>query len=212
MNAIDSRESTCLLTVGHSNHSLDHFLELLQKHQIQVLVDTRSSPYSRYSSQFNREAIQAAIECAGMKYLFLGAELGGRPDGDEFYDGDGYVLYNRVAESPRFLQGIRRLEIGTRQFRVAVMCSEEDPTGCHRHLLVGRVMAQRGATIQHIRGDGRLQSNQDLQPTGPIQRSLFDLDEEPEWKSIRSVLRRNPPANSSEFSDETESPDLLMSD
>src|SRR5437773_2085700 len=92
-----------LYTVGHSNHAMDAFIALLKQHEIQVLADVRSSPYSAYVTHFAREELEHALRQAGIKYLFLGKELGGRPDGSEFYDPEGYVLYWRLAESPVFL-------------------------------------------------------------------------------------------------------------
>jgi uncharacterized protein (DUF488 family) len=187
-------QSGCLFTIGHSNHSWELFVELLKKHGIQVLVDTRSSPFSRYASQFNREEVAAALPRLGIKYLFLGHQLGGRPEGEEFYDEEGYVLYHKLAEAPHFLQGIERLEKGVRQFRVAIMCSEENPAICHRHLLVSRVVAKRGLPIQHIRGDGRLQSEDELLNTDKpafIQGFLFDLPQEKPWRSLRPIGLRN---------------------
>src|SRR5262245_44483229 len=144
-------DGPCLYTIGHSNQTLDEFLALLAKHGIQVLVDVRSHPYSRYVTHFNREELQAAVQPCGIRYGFSGRELGGRPDDESFYDEHGHVLYFRVAETPAFLDAIARLEAGIREYRVAIMCSEEDPAVCHRHLLVGRVMAQRGTTVLHIR-------------------------------------------------------------
>ena len=197
-----------LFTVGHSNHSMDEFIALLKQHEIQVLADVRSSPYSAYVTHFAREELEASLKQTGIKYLFLGKELGGRPDGSEFYDADGHVLYWRLSESPAFLDGIQRLELGIRRYRVAIMCSEENPAVCHRHLLVGRVIARRGVTISHIRGDG------DLQPdsTPVVQGTLFDSPEDSPWKSLRSVLRKKTPPNSSESSDEMASGDSSTCD
>src|SRR5215469_7180277 len=112
-----------LFSIGHSNQSIEAFLALLQQHQIQVLVDVRSSPYSKYVPQFNSTPLAVAVRQAGIKYMFMGKELGGRPDGDEFYAPDGRVLYNRVAEAAFFLQGINRLKEGAKTYRVALMCS-----------------------------------------------------------------------------------------
>ncbi|HEY8506615.1 MAG TPA: DUF488 domain-containing protein, partial [Gemmataceae bacterium] len=161
MEPTDQQTRPALFTVGHSNHSLDQFLDLLKRAEVQVLVDVRSYPYSRYVPHFNREEIETAVKRAGLRYLFLGRELGGRPDQEEYYDDEGRALYYRIARSPDFLGGIERLEAGIRRFRVAVMCSEENPAVCHRHLLVGRVMRERGAEVRHIRGDGSLQDDSD---------------------------------------------------
>src|SRR5829696_9023919 len=116
-----------ILTIGHSNYSLEAFIELLRAHRIEVLVDVRSQPYSKYTPHFESRALKESLPAAGIKYLFMGKELGGRPDGDEFYDSEGFVLYSRLAESPLFLEGISRLESGMEQgLRVAIMCSEEN--------------------------------------------------------------------------------------
>ena len=187
-----------LFTVGHSNHPFDAFAELLKQHRIDVLVDTRSSPYSQYVTHFNREAIQAELPTRGIKYLYLGEELGGRPDGAEFYDEAGHVRYHRVAESAKFLGGIERVEAGIRKFRVALMCSEEDPTVCHRFLLVSRVLAKRGVAVFHIRGDGSVQADADLRDAALFQGSLFDIPGEQPWKSLRSVSPRRTRESSSD--------------
>jgi uncharacterized protein (DUF488 family) len=196
-----NREPLRVFTVGHSNHEESAFLELLARHAIDVLVDVRSQPYCGYSTHFNQEPLRQAAESRGIRYLFLGRELGGRPDGDEFYDDEGHVLYDRVAESPPFRQGLERLERGLRQYRVALMCSEENPRICHRWLLVGRVLRERGIELEHIRGDGRLQSDAELEAEGtdphrPRQLQLF-AGEAPPWRSLRSVSpRRRPPGSS----------------
>ena len=192
-----------ILTIGHSNHTIAKLLGLLQANAVEVLVDTRSQPYSKYTSQFNREALQAAIAEAGIKYLYMGRELGGRPDGAEFYDADGRVLYGKVAESRPFADGIERVLSGSARYRVALLCAEEDPRDCHRRLLVARVLAERGATIEHIRADGRLQPEEalraELEAEHPerAQLTLFDPPELDEWKSTRSVLQKRTPENSS---------------
>jgi uncharacterized protein (DUF488 family) len=194
----DAAGQPCLFTVGHSNHTPEKFLDLLRQHNIEVIVDSRSAPYSRYVPQFNKAALQVLVQQAGLKYLFLGKELGGRPEGAEFYDAEGYVLYFRVAESAPFREGVARLEKGIRQYRVALLCSEEDPFVCHRRLLVSRVLAQRGVTICHIRGDGTLQTDVALQEGIPQQGSLFDFPEDHAWKSLRPIAPKLPQPPSSQ--------------
>src|ERR1700694_5798030 len=150
---------------------MDHFLDLLRYHQVDVVADTRSRPYSRYSPQYDMSELKRALVENGFRYIFLGQELGGRPDGKEFYDADGHVLYGRVAESPAFLEGITRLESGMRDACVALLCSEENPAGCHRRLLVGRVLGKRGLAVDHILGDGRLQSDEELAAQEAVQKT-----------------------------------------
>src|ERR1041385_5749550 len=106
ISADTKRPERILYSIGHSNHAWETFLGLLQTHRIDVLVDTRSHPHAGYTPHFNREALAAALPPVGIRYVFQGEALGGRPDGAEFYDRDGYVLYYRVAQMPKFLEAV----------------------------------------------------------------------------------------------------------
>jgi uncharacterized protein (DUF488 family) len=184
-----------LLTVGHSNHPIEHFVALVREHSVEALIDARSSPYSRFAPQFNREALKATLGPDGIRYGFLGRELGGRPESEQYYDEEGHVLYGRVAASVVFQAGIERLERGLDGYRIAIMCSEEDPTNCHRRLLVARVLLDRGVDVVHLRGDGRLQRDGELGAVG--QGDIFNGFEEKAWRSTRSVSPRRARASSS---------------
>jgi uncharacterized protein (DUF488 family) len=189
-------------TIGHSNHDFAAWLALLRRHGVEVVVDTRSSPYSKYVPQFDKELMQRSLEEAGLRYLFLGAELGGRPANPAYYDAKGRVLYSRLCGDARFQAGIARLESGLERFRVALVCGEEDPAHCHRRLLIGRVLAERGHIMQHIRGDGRLESDQMVaaesgKPLIESQPALFAELDEDQWKSTASVLPKKAPESSS---------------
>lgn len=130
---------------------------LLRANEIEVLVDTRSYPYSKWVPHFRRESLNEAVEAAGIRYLYMGDVVGGRPKQKEFYDESGRLVYARVAASAEFLDGIARLERGADKFRVAIMCAEENPNRCHRRLLIGRVLMAREAELRHIRGTGEVQ-------------------------------------------------------
>lgn len=157
-----SEELKVLYSIGHSNQSLETFLELLKKHQVEVVVDVRSKPYARYATHFSAPLIQKSITDAGFKYLFLGRELGGKPDRQDFYDAEGKVDYARIAESCLFRSGMTRLKKGLSIYRIALMCGEENPEGCHRRHLIARAAQEDGIIVQHIRGDGRLETEEDL--------------------------------------------------
>lgn len=191
-------ETITLYTIGHSNRSLTEFLELLERHGIESLVDVRSAPYSRYVTHFNRADLEYSVESHKIRYTYLGAELGGRPPGDEFYDEHDHVLYYRVAQAPFFRGGIEKLIEEGAVYRTAFMCSEEDPTNCHRRLLIARVLMDEGVRVIHIRGDDSEQVEQGMTVTAPSLWAAIDPDasEESEWKSIRPVSRRRAPNNS----------------
>ena len=176
-----------VFTIGHSNHAAERFFGLLRGHGIEVLVDTRSHPYSRHAPRFNARALEAVLSRDGMRYVFLGRELGGRPEGEEFYDAAGRVDYALVGRSRPFLDGISRLEQEIRASTVAVLCSEEDPARCHRRLLVGRALEEMGFTLRHIRGDGNIQIEGGTDGGQPV---LFPETEARPRKSIRSASRK----------------------
>lgn len=190
-----------IFTIGHSNQPMEKFLGLLSQHAIRLVVDSRSNPHSKYVPHFDREPLSSYLESHGIRYVYMGGELGGRPPEAEYYDAEGRVLYYRVAESARFKTGISRLLAESRKFRVAVLCSEEDPNHCHRRLLIARVLTDHGVCVQHIRGSGVLESESQLraEEVSP-QLEMFEAAEQDqvgEWKSIQSVLRRDPPEISS---------------
>jgi uncharacterized protein (DUF488 family) len=185
-------------TIGHSAHSFEEFLRLLSEKRIEVVVDTRSAPYSKFAPQFDRESIQRDLAQSGIKYLFLGAELGGRPKNAAYYDERGHVLYSRITKDAAFISGVERLERGIAGFRIALMCGEEDPAHCHRRLLVGRVLAERGHEVLHIRGDGRVESDADVAAESGKslvneQPALFAELDEDQWRSTASVSPRKTP-------------------
>ncbi len=187
-----------IFTVGHSSGTMEQFLELLALHGIQVLVDVRSSPYSKFAGQFNREPLKQALKKAGLFYLFLGDALGGMPADRRFYDEDGYVLYRRIAETPAFREAVDRLLKGLEKHRTVLMCGEENPQGCHRHLLIARVLREKGVQVRHIRGDGRVESEEDLcrkdglgTRDNPDQNILFlGLEAPQQWRSLKPVPRQ----------------------
>ncbi len=191
-------------TIGHSNHSLETFLNLLRASGIEVVVDIRSKPSSQVVPHFDRKPFENSLKMNGFKYLYLGKELGGKPDSKDFYDAYGHVLYSLIAKSTPFVQAIERLLKGIHKYRVAVLCGEENPLNCHRRLLVGKVLGNYDVNLQHIRGNGRVQSEEELlaeeesKQKDDTQLGLFKTEENKEWKSIQSVLPRKAPRHSSE--------------
>lgn len=153
-----SSASTDVLTIGHSNHAAADFLALLRQHAATAVADVRSAPYSRFNPQFNREALRRALTDAGIAYVYLGRELGGRSNDPACYQ-DGRIRYDRVAETRNFKDGLRRLETNIAEHRVALMCAEKDPLHCHRTLLVSQALDAAGVTVSHIHADGHSESH-----------------------------------------------------
>lgn len=155
-----------LFTIGHSNHSLDKLIRLLEDNGIMLLVDVRTAPYSRYNPQFNRESLEGSLSARNIQYAYAGKYLGGRPSDPTCYksralpaqDADYLheVDYPEVMRRPWFVQGIDRLlELADEQ-TTAIMCSEENPAECHRHHLIAQFLVAEHPEVEvrHIRGDG----------------------------------------------------------
>lgn len=150
------REDANILTIGHSNHPQETFLGLLERHRVTALADVRSTPWSRFNPHFNRKRLAAALAARGIEYLYLGRELGGRPDDPACYE-EGRIRYDRIARTERFREGVDRVVRGAAEHRVALMCAEREPLDCHRTLLVGQALHTRGTEVAHIHADGRLE-------------------------------------------------------
>lgn len=144
-----------LFTIGHSNHPLDHFVELLLTHRLSMIADVRSSPYSKYSPHFSKDVLESALRRADINYVFLGRELGAQRSESDCYV-DGRARYDRVAHLLTFRRGLEMVLKGVEEYRTAIMCSESDPIACHRTILVCRELKKicPDLKITHILGDG----------------------------------------------------------
>jgi uncharacterized protein (DUF488 family) len=147
-----------IYTIGHSNHTLDKFVELLKGHQIDAVGDVRSSPYSAWLPHFNRETLKEALSRAGILYVFLGDELGARRSESEAYNDKGVAEYGRIARLSTFQEGLNRVLSGGSRYRLALMCAEKDPLECHRTILVVRELRSRAVDVEHILEDGSLET------------------------------------------------------
>jgi uncharacterized protein (DUF488 family) len=162
-----------VLTIGHSNHGPDVFVALLREHGVDVVVDVRSAPYSRYLPHFNKDFLQEALAGAGIRYEFKGKELGGQPADRTYYDADGRVMYDALAGSAAFKHGIEfvldaaSVHPSTGSGRtdapavrhLALMCSEKEPLDCHRTLLIAQTLAKSSVAVAHIHADGSLENH-----------------------------------------------------
>lgn len=158
-----------ILTIGHSNLPLERFLALLRERSVTLVVDVRSAPYSRHAPQFNREALAAALVRAGIEYLYLGRELGGKREPP--------LSFDRVARLPEFRQGIEQLAGLAAERIVAVVCGEENPARCHRRSLVTPALVRLGVEVRHIRADGRVQGDNEVAREASGGQTLLEFGE-----------------------------------
>jgi uncharacterized protein (DUF488 family) len=175
---ITSSEKPTIFTIGHSNHSLEDFLTLLNRHNIATLADVRSSPYGRLE-HFNREIIAAGLKAAGIEYVFMGGELGARREEQECYL-NGMAVYEKIANLPAFQEGLLRLRERALASPLAIMCAEKEPLDCHRTILICRHLRDTELQIKHILADGGLEDHarteKRLVKKMGIERTLFEPD------------------------------------
>jgi len=140
---------TTIYTIGHSNHKTETFVEMLRQHAIELLIDVRSSPYSRHVPQANRETLARTLRAAGIAYDWLGDRLGGKPGGI-------VADYDELRASPAFQQGIDRLIALAAERRTVIMCAEGDHRQCHRHKLITPALLDQAVCVHHIQPDGSI--------------------------------------------------------
>jgi uncharacterized protein (DUF488 family) len=148
-----------LFTIGHSNHEIATLVKLLRQHDVQVVADVRSHPFSARLPQFNRPLLERSLEECGLKYVFLGRELGARREEHQCYV-NGQARYDLIASTSAFTEGLKRLRNGLGQYRLCLLCAEKDPLTCHRTILVCRHLRGLAFPIQHIHADGGLEPHE----------------------------------------------------
>ena len=175
-----------LFTIGCSNGSINELFTEIRRVGINALADVRSTPYSAYTPQFNRENLAEACRKEGVAYVYLGDEFGAmRTNPELMSDGtvsapitDGIVDFTKVRQTEAFRRGVERVSRGlAKGLRIALMCTELEPERCHRAVMVSPAFADK-CPIGHVTRDGEVISHGDLEKRllaqgGPYQDSLF---------------------------------------
>lgn len=173
-------------TIGHSTHDEHAFIGLLQRHAITAVADVRSEPYSRHVPHFSKAPLKSILQGAGIAYVFLGQELGARTDDERCFDRER-VVFDRLAHTSRFLDGLSRIRQGAESHRIALLCAEAEPLHCHRAVLVSRHLRDVGLDVSHILSDGT------LEPHATLERRMLTecrLDEGDLFEPYESQLER----------------------
>jgi uncharacterized protein (DUF488 family) len=157
-------------TIGHSNHLIERFVDLLKAGGVTLLVDVRSMPWSRRFPQFGRERLARSLGDAGIAYVWEGEALGGKPG-----QGGGYT---ELATRPAFQAALDRVIERSRNATVSLMCAEKEPLDCHRTVLLSRRLAERGAAIEHLLADGTTKPHTDIEAALLAKHAGADLFED----------------------------------
>ena len=152
-----------ILTIGYGARSMPQFLEALRAAEVEYLVDVRSAPYSKFKPEFSKRPLAAALVAHGIRYVFMGDSLGGKPDDPDARDASGRVDYERLRLRPTFHAGLERLQAGWEGGRrIAIMCAEGKPEACHRTKLVAQELVANGVVVAHIDERGAIRSHAEI--------------------------------------------------
>ncbi|OGU14398.1 MAG: hypothetical protein A2X61_12865 [Ignavibacteria bacterium GWB2_35_12] len=151
-------------TIGHSNHSIDYFIEILKTFNITCIIDVRSVPASAYNPQYNLEILQKALNKENISYLHFGEEFGARHTEKELLNPFGKVDFDKVRKTKTFLSGVERLKKGLEKgYTISLMCSEAEPFDCHRFSMISYYLARNGFNVLHILKDKTIITNDELE-------------------------------------------------
>jgi len=143
-----------LYTIGHSIYEPQDFVSLLKKNNINTIVDVRSTPYSRFASQYNREILKHYLKENKICYIFMGDLLGARYEDENLLFDDGKVNFKKVQEIKSFQDGVTRLDKGiTKGYNISLMCSEKEAFDCHRFGLISEFLNKIEIDVKHIYPD-----------------------------------------------------------
>ena len=147
------REQRAILTVGHSTHPIEEFIQLLQAHGVTLVADVRTIPKSRHNPQFNKTSLSASLRKAGIRYAHLPG-LGGlrraKPDSPNAgWRNASFRGYADYMQTPEFTESLDQLLALADKERIAIMCAEAVPWRCHRSL-IGDALTIRGMRVEDI--------------------------------------------------------------
>ncbi|MFA6451219.1 MAG: DUF488 domain-containing protein [bacterium] len=151
-----------IFTVGHSNGTFEDLAVRIEKYGIQTIVDVRSAPFSKYVPHFNHEMIEKSLTGRGTKYVYMGDRLGGRPKDPALCGADGKPDYDKIAADDRFVEGLEILKGIAQWSTVCILCSEANPSACHRSKLISKQLTLQGVEVAHILGDGSLETEKEI--------------------------------------------------
>ena len=154
-----------LYSIGYATKPIETFIVQLKQYQIEVIADVRSVPFSKMFHDYNQDRIKQHLYQNGIKYVYLGDELGPRSKDRSHYDSCGQVQFSKLMQSELFLAGIDRVQNGINKgYKIALMCAEKDPANCHRSTLIAYFLKhQLQQDIPHIDHQGNLELQEQLE-------------------------------------------------
>lgn len=150
-------------TIGYSGFSFDEFIATLKRNNISLVVDVRSSPFSKYYAQFNREVLENGLKANKIYYRNYALEFGARQSDSQYYSQEGYLDFELFSKSEPFLKGINKLcESMKKNYTFVLLCAEKEPICCHRTILVAKAFFDRGYNVVHLLANGKMITQQEI--------------------------------------------------
>ena len=151
-------------SIGYSGFSINDFIDTLHKNKISLVIDVRSTPYSQYFSDYNKDNLEPVLKKSGIYYRNYVLEFGARQEDRKYYTREGYLDFELFAKSPPFLSGFDKLVNSMKQdYTFALMCAEKDPFNCHRTILVSRAFYNAGYKVVHLLPDNCKVTQEDIE-------------------------------------------------
>lgn len=153
-----------IFAIGHSNYPYEKFISMINKYDINCIVDIRKTPYSKYNIQYNKEYLSERLKNDGYVYINMGKEFGVKRDIIESYNDEGYSDFEKVIEEEIFLNGVNRIKNGLKKgYKIVLLGAMQEPIRCHRSILVGRFLNNHGIKVKYILNDGTIAYQSDIE-------------------------------------------------
>lgn len=153
-----------IYTIGHSTFPIENLIKRIRLHNVNCIVDVRSTPYSKFAPQYNSLELKKLLNKIGMQYIFMGKEFGARQTDKSFFTEEGYLDFEKFSKSVIFKRGIERINNGiAKGYSIALMCTEKDPIDCHRNILVAKELHRLNFIIKNILEDGSIELQSEIE-------------------------------------------------
>ena len=153
----------CIYTIGYTAFSINEFIETIKNFGISCVIDVRSSPFSNYYTDYNKDTLERTLKEHNILYRNYANEFGARQTDPMFYTGD-IVDFDKFIKSAQFLEGVSKVNKGIeRGYSFVLMCAEKDPIKCHRSIMLGKGFSENGFDVKHIVSKTEIESQRELE-------------------------------------------------
>lgn len=153
----------CIYTIGYTAFSINEFIAVIKHYGINCVIDVRSSPFSNYYIDFNKDVLKNTLKKQNILYRNYALEFGARQSNLVFYSND-IVDFDKYIQSEQFLNGVFKIKKGIEMgYTFVLMCAEKDPINCHRSIMLGKGFSNNNFTVKHIISKTELESQKDIE-------------------------------------------------